>query len=58
MTEEAKLKKAAYEKAYREKNRERLREYRRQWGRDNPDKVKEYNKTYWERKAAAAAGGE
>lgn len=58
MTEEAKLKKAAYEKAYREKNRERLREYRRQWGRDNPDKVKEYNKTYWERKAAATAGGE
>ena len=31
--------------------REKQREYQREWRKKNPDKVKEYNKSYWERRA-------
>ncbi len=31
--------------------REKQREYLREWRRNNPDKVKEYNKRYWRKKA-------
>lgn len=34
------------------------REYARQWRRKNPDKVRENNRRYWEKKAAQANGGE
>lgn len=27
------------------------REYQRQWRRNNPDKVREHNRRYWEKKA-------
>lgn len=30
--------------------------YKRQWQRNNRDKVKGYQEKYWERKAAQAAG--
>ena len=30
---------------------EMRREYLRQWRRDNRDKVRQYNKNYWQRKA-------
>lgn len=32
--------------------REAQREYMREWRRKNPDRVREKNKRYWERKAA------
>lgn len=31
------------------------REYRRQWQRNNPDKVRAYNERYWNKRAAAQA---
>jgi len=31
--------------------RELQREYLREWRRNNPDKVKEYNERYWKKKA-------
>jgi len=31
--------------------------YQRQWAKNNPDKVKEINRRYWERKATKAAEG-
>lgn len=33
--------------------REAQREYMREWRRKNPERVREKNKRYWERKAAA-----
>lgn len=56
MTEDAKKKRLEYQRAYRAKNRERLNEYRKAWGKNNPDKVKQYTSNYWERKAAGATG--
>lgn len=35
--------------------REARRAYKRNWQRNNPDKVKEYQKRYWEKKAQEAA---
>ena len=31
------------------------KEYKKQWQKNNPEKVKQYQSKYWERKAAAAA---
>jgi hypothetical protein len=41
-----------------EKAREERREYFRQWRARNPDKVRESNRKYWERRAASKAGRE
>ena len=30
--------------------REAQRKYQREWRKNNPDKVKEYNERYWEKK--------
>lgn len=38
-----------------EKALEARRAYKRQWQRDNPDKVKAQQERYWTKKAAAAA---
>ena len=32
--------------------KEMRRQYLREWRKKNPDKVKQYNREYWERKAA------
>ena len=32
--------------------REARRDYLMQWRKNNPDKVREYNRRYWERRAA------
>ena len=37
------------------KAKELRNSYMRKWREKNKDKVKSYNKTYWERKAAAQA---
>lgn len=49
----AKQARAEYQREYRAKNRERLNSYRRQWNKDNPDKVRKYQADYWNRKAEA-----
>ena len=51
MTEAAKAAKREYAKAYREKNRERINEQRKEWNKKNPGKRKAYNERYWEKKA-------
>ena len=38
-----------------EKAKEAQREYLREWRRKNPDKVREQNRRYWERKAQQMA---
>ena len=38
-----------------EKNRERIREYDREWRERNPDKVKEEERRRWEKEAAKLA---
>lgn len=37
-----------------ERAREARRAYKREWNRKNPDKVREAQERYWERKAQAA----
>lgn len=51
MTEAAKAAKREYAKAYREKNRDRINEQRKEWNRKNPGKRKEYIERYWEKRA-------
>lgn len=41
-----------------QKARELQREYQRQWRKKNPDKVREKNRRYWEKKAREQAEGE
>ena len=38
-----------------EQAKEARREYRREWQRNNPDKVRAYNERYWNKRAAAKA---
>ncbi len=39
------------DKQLEELAKEKQREYQRKWREENPDKVREYNKRYWRRKA-------
>ncbi len=39
------------DKEIQELAREKQREYQREWRRNNPDKVREYNQSYWRRRA-------
>lgn len=41
-----------------EKAKEERREYYRQWRAKNPDKVRENNRRYWEKRAAKKAEDE
>lgn len=41
-----------------EEARKAQREYFRKWRRENPDKVREAKRRYWEKKAAEAAQAE
>lgn len=51
MNDGAKVAQAKYAKAYRAKNRERLNQYRREWAKKHPDKIKQYAENYWNKKA-------
>ncbi len=51
MTNEAAKVKREYHQQYRKKNRERLNEYKRRWRAEHPEKTRQYNQSYWERKA-------
>lgn len=52
MNEKAKQARAVYMKEYRQKNRERLNEYKRNWCKMNPEKVKRIAERYWIKKAS------
>jgi hypothetical protein len=54
MTDEAARVKREYYQKYQQENRERLNKYQREWRAKNPDKVREYNQRYWEKKAQLA----
>lgn len=41
-----------------EQAREAMRAYKRQWAKNNPDKVKAQQARYWERKAEKAAAAQ
>lgn len=51
LSDEAKKKRAEYQREYRKNNRDRINKYHAEWRKNNPDKVKEHIKSYWERKA-------
>lgn len=52
LTNEAIELRRAYMSEYREKNRERINLKQRLWRKANKDKVSEYNKAYWNKKAS------
>lgn len=39
-----------------ERGNEARRAYKREWARRNPDKIREQQRRYWDRRAAAAEG--
>lgn len=39
-----------YRKIYNEENREKIYEARRNWAKKNPDKIREYQERFWEKK--------
>lgn len=51
LSEKAREAKREYNRMYRKKHREEINEKAREWRSRNKDKVKQYNTTYWERKA-------
>ena len=48
MTEDAIKQRRAYQKHYRELNKSTINKRQNEWRNANKDKVREYNKTYWE----------
>lgn len=53
MTQEAQEARRNYQREYRHKNRDRINSQRKQWRAENRDKVREYNESYWERRAGS-----
>ena len=54
ITDEAKKKRLEYQRAYRERNRERIKAYQRDWHKANPEKNKEYVERHWNKVAEGA----
>lgn len=48
MTEDAIRQRRAYQRRYRALNKDTINKRQKEWRKANKDKVKEYNKTYWE----------
>lgn len=48
MTEDAIKQRRAYQRRYRVLNKDNINKRQKEWRKANKDKVKEYNKTYWE----------
>lgn len=48
MTEDAVKQRRAYQRRYRALNKDNINKRQKEWRKANKDKVKEYNKTYWE----------
>ncbi len=55
MTIEAQEARKAYMRQYRDRNRDRINARQRGWYARNPERAKEYQRRYWERKAATAS---
>ena len=51
MTEDAIRQRRAYQRRYRALNKDAMNKRQKEWRKANKDKVKEYNKTYWEKVA-------
>jgi hypothetical protein len=49
---DAKEARREWERAYRQKNAERVKEYQKKWRKAHPEKQREYLTRYWIRKAA------
>lgn len=58
LSDEARKAKNAYQKAYRERNIERIREYEKEWRHKNPDRVRATMERYWQKKAEQMKQGE
>lgn len=57
MNEKALQKKREYARQYRERNRDKINAQNREWRALHPDRVKEYNRRYWEKQAAVEEAG-
>ncbi len=55
MTIEAQEARKAYMRQYRDRNRDRINARQRGWYARNPERAKEYQRRYWERKAATGS---
>lgn len=51
MTLEAQKARRNYKRQYRNRNRDKINAQQREWRANNPDKVRQYNEKYWEKKA-------
>lgn len=51
MTPEAQKARRNYKRQYRNRNRDKINAQQREWRANNPDKVRQYNEKYWEKKA-------
>ena len=51
MNEKAKEARREAARRYREAHREELNAYRRQWAKDNPEKIAAQHERYWTKKA-------
>ncbi len=56
MTVEALEARREYQRAYRDRNRDRINSQRRDWNARNQDRLREYQKRYWEKVAKASEG--
>ncbi len=54
MTQEAVEARRDYKRQYRNENRDKINAQQREWRANNPDKVKQYNARYWEKKCRAS----
>lgn len=50
LTEQARKVRNEYQRDYYQNNKDKLLKMQREWRKNNPEKVKEYNKRYWENK--------
>lgn len=48
MTENALKQRREYQRKYRQKNKDAINKRQNEWRKANKEKVKEYNKRYWE----------
>lgn len=58
MNDAAKAARAEYQKEYKRKNAARINEYNRKWRKAHPEKQRQYNANYWQKRAAKAAEAE
>ena len=49
-TENRKIYMREYMREYRKKNREKINAQKREWYRNNPDKIAEYQERFWAKK--------